>query len=110
MGGSHPNHMMNVEELSNDDIATILNGTSKSIKIEDATEVKVVISSFQTTKGGVSPSVIVAACPQSKNQSSEFIQAMDHAAACSAENKNCFTGFAVDGVSVESEGCTPQNL
>jgi hypothetical protein len=59
--------------------------------------------SFQTTKGGVSPSVIVAARHQSNNESSDFIQAMELEASCALENKTCFTGFAVDGVSVESE-------
>jgi hypothetical protein len=103
IGGTHPNHMVSVNDLSEDDIAAILNGTSKSISIEDATEVKVAIMSLQTTRGGVSPSVIVAARPQSNNESSDFIQAMEHAASCAAENKTCFTGFAVDGVSVESE-------
>eukprot|EP00957_Ditylum_brightwellii_P178697 13611206-Ditylum_brightwellii.AAC.2 len=103
IGGAHPSHMVNVESLPNHDIAVILNGTSKSIKIEEATEIKVTIMSFQTTKGGTSRSVIVAACPQSNNESSNFIHAMEHTASCAAENKTCFTGFAVDGLSVESD-------
>ena len=94
---------MDVHGLSKDDINAILDGTSKSMKLEEINEVKVSIVSFQSTKSGVSSSVIVSDCPQYKNETSDFLQAMEHAASVAAENKTCFTGFYVDGVSVESE-------
>ena len=53
--------------LSKDDINAIIGGTSKSMKLEEANEVKVSIMSFQSTKSGMSSSVIVAARPQSNN-------------------------------------------
>eukprot|EP00978_Attheya_sp_CCMP212_P004720 scaffold10357_cov66-Attheya_sp.AAC.6 len=76
IGGAHPNHKVDVTGLLNDDINVILDGTSKSIKLEEANEVKVAIVSFQSTKPGVSPSVIVAAHPQSNNETSDFVQAI----------------------------------
>ena len=94
---------MDIYGLSKDDINSSIEGTSKSMKLEEANEVKVSIMPFQSTKPGVSSSVIVDACPKSNNETSEFLQAMEHAASVEAENKTYFTGFAVDGVSVESE-------
>ena len=52
---------------------------------------------------GVSPSVIVTAHPQSSNETSDFVQAVEHVASVAAWNRTCFIGFVVDGVSVESE-------
>ena len=87
IGGAHQNHKIDVHGLSKYDINAILNGTSKSMKVEGGNEVKVSIMSFQYTKSGMSSSVIVATCPQSNNETSDFVQAMEHAASVAAENK-----------------------
>ena len=62
--------------------------------------------SFQGTPPGVSPMEIVAARPQSNNESNDFIKDMELAALSAARSSGagamCFVNFAVDGVSVES--------
>ena len=67
ISGAHPNHKVDVHGISKGDINAIHDGNSKSMKLEEANEVKVSIMSFQSTKSGMSSSVIVAARPQSNN-------------------------------------------
>ena len=61
---------------------------------------------FQNTPPGVSPSEIVAARPQSNNESNEFIVDMERSAALALHTTGAsatsFVNFAVDGVSCES--------
>ena len=63
--------------------------------------------SFQGTPPGVSPMEIVAARPQSNNESNDFIKDMELAASSAARSSGagamCFTNFAVDAVSCESQ-------
>jgi len=113
VGGGYPNHNVNIAGMDSDDVKSILNGTSKSTKIDLATEVKVAVMSFQSTEKGVAPSIVVAARPQSNNETSNFVQAMELAASKAAKELAAsepagatnyrFAGFAVDGVSVEGE-------
>ena len=68
-----------------------------------ASEVKMTVMSFQRSPPGVSPSAVVAARPQSNNESSDFIKEME-ATACAAGRKmgSRFLNITVDGVSCES--------
>ena len=63
--------------------------------------------SFQCTPPGVSPSEMIAARPQSNNESNEFIidmkRAVSQALQESSTNAKAFVNFAVDGVSCESK-------
>ena len=53
IGGSHPIHKVDVHGLSKDDINAVIDGTSKSMKLEEANELKVSSISFQSIKLGV---------------------------------------------------------
>ena len=61
---------------------------------------------FQNTPPGISPSEIVAARPQSNNESNEFIVDMERSTALALHTTGAsttsFVNFAVDGVSCES--------
>lgn len=78
--GASPSHIIDVHNISKTEIKDILNGTSKSFQVKEATEVKVAIMLFQWLPPGMSPSVVVAARPQTTNESSDFVQAMEVAA------------------------------
>ena len=58
--------------------------------------------SFQRSPKGVSPTEIVAARPQSNNESNQFIKDMESSASSavqlSGSQVNSFVNFSVDGV------------
>jgi len=104
IGGEHPNHLIDVSGKDKDAIKLILEGKDPIIgKIKAASEVKVTVMSFQHSPPGVPPTEIVAALPQSNNESNDFIVSMETAAmAASRSGLARFTNFCVDGVSVEA--------
>ena len=62
---------------------------------------------FQNTPDGVFPMEVVAARPQSNNESNDFIKEMESSATAAAHSSGsgamAFTSFAVDAVSCESK-------
>ena len=97
------NHKVDVDGLSNYDINATLYVNLKSMKLEEANEVKVEIMPFQSMNPGLSPIIIVAGHPQYSNETSAYVWDMYHAASIMVGNSTCFTGFAVNGVSVDIE-------
>jgi len=69
VGGEYPQHLIDIEGMSKQDVRKILDGASESGNIPLASEVKVAIMSFQGTPKGVPPFEVVAARPQSNNES-----------------------------------------
>ena len=61
IGGTFPNHVLDISDLPKYDVNNVIAGTSESVNINKATEVKVSVMSFQLTSLGVPPIVIVAA-------------------------------------------------
>ena len=57
---------------------------------------------FQSTPDGVPPTEIVAARPQSNNESNKFVQDIELAVSLALQSVKSFISFAVDGVSCES--------
>ena len=53
IGGAFPNHVFDISDLPKDDINNVIAGTSESVNINKATEVKVAVMSFQSTSSGV---------------------------------------------------------
>ena len=105
VGGEYPQHLIDIEGMSKQDVRKILDGASESGNIPLASEVKVAIMSFQGTPKGVPPFEVVAARPQSNNESNDFIKTMEQAASSAAvrNGRARFANFGVDGVSCESE-------
>eukprot|EP00957_Ditylum_brightwellii_P090950 6925878-Ditylum_brightwellii.AAC.1 len=91
--------------MDKSEIEEILKGTSKTLKLQKTTEVKVVILSFHSVDPDFSPYVIVAAHPQSNNQKSDFTKDMETAMSTVATRSPSvtFTNFEVDGVTLESD-------
>ena len=56
--------MLDIYDLPKYDVNNVIAGTSESVNINKATEVKVSVMSFQLTSLGVPPIVIVAAQSQ----------------------------------------------
>lgn len=107
VGGEFPNHLIDVETKSKEEIQDIIDGKSKEYgTIPKATEIKVTVMTFQGSPPGIPASEVVAARPQSNNESNEFIKSMTLAASSAAVSSGVgsmsFTNFAVDGVSCES--------
>ena len=135
LGGAHPAHMIDIANMTKGEVRQILDGKSKEHgKVELATEIKVcsycvllfllwrplanmlyvissfifkvTVMSFQGTPSGISPMEIVAARPQSNNESNDFIKDMELAASAAARSSGAgamsFTNYCVDGVSCES--------
>ena len=73
-------------------------------KISQASEIKVALLTFQSSPPGVPISELVAARPQSNNESNDFIKEIElEASASVSRNKQArFSNIAVDGVSCES--------
>ena len=67
---------------------------------------QVAILTFQSTPPGIPPSEIVAARPQSNNESNEFVKSMESSVALALQSlevkPKVFVSFGVDGVSCES--------
>ena len=117
IGGSAPQHYIPLEGKSKAEVMSIiqddtiyLNEKKERVRIDkipNAGEVKACIMTFQQSPKGVSPVVVVSVLPQSNNESNQFIVDMESCAARAMEkasiNSLSLTGFAVDGVSVESK-------
>lgn len=89
--------MVGIAGKTKEDIESLMKG------LEKASEVKAAVMSFQNCPKGVVPMVVIAARPQSNNETSSFTRLIETActAAASASGGR-FLGFAVDGVSLES--------
>ena len=107
IGGEYPTHLIDIKEKSKEDVRKILMGTSEEFgNIKTATEVKVAVMSFQRSPKGIPPFEVVAARPQSNNESNDFVKAMEKVAtavALRSGGRARFANFSVDGVSCESE-------
>ena len=64
--------MFDISDLPKDDVNTVIAGTSESVKITKATEIKVAVMYFHLKAEGVPPSVIVADQPQGTNEKRFF--------------------------------------
>ena len=95
--------MFGISNLPKDYINTVIEGTSASVKINKAAEVKVAVMSFQSMAAGVPPSVIVAAQPQGTNETIDFVKKLNATAIEAGYNNYSYTNFCVDGVSSESD-------
>ena len=80
IGVAFPNHGFDISNLPKDDVNDAISGTSVLVKINNSTEVKVSVMSFQSTASGVLPSFIVASQLQGTNKTSNFLQKLDAAA------------------------------
>ena len=103
IGGTLPNHVFNISDLPKDGVKAVISGTSASVKINKAAEVKVTVISFQSTAADVPPSFIVSGRPQGTNETSNFVQKLNAAAIEVGYNKPSYTNFCVDGASSESD-------
>ena len=76
------------------------------VNIPMATEVKVCVMTFQSCLPGIPHTEVVAAMPQSNNESNDFIVDMESASAKAMQltgvHPTSFINYAVDGVSCES--------
>ena len=77
ISSAFPNHVFDISDFPKDDIDNFIAGTSESMNINKATEVKVAVMPFQLTAAGVPPSVIVAAQPQGTNETRYFVQKLN---------------------------------
>ena len=81
VGGIHPHHFVDISGKNKEEVAAILDGTDpKYGEIEEATEIKLAVVTFQNIPPGVSPKEVIAERPQSNNDSNEFIKLMETAA------------------------------
>ena len=107
LGGEHPNDVIPIDGMSKEEVTAILDGKSMEYgDIEKCTEIKVAVMSFQSSPDGVAIYEIVAARPQSNNESNDFVKDMEAAASSAmisaGVHGSSFLNFAVDGVSCES--------
>ena len=72
IGGAFPNHVFDISNLPKDNVNNVIAGTSESVNINNAMEVKLAVMSFRSTASVVPPSVIVAAHPQGTNETSNL--------------------------------------
>ena len=103
IGGAFPNHVFDISDLPKDDVNNVIAGTSSSVKINKSTEVKVVVTSFQSTETVLPPSAIINAQPQGTNETSNFVHKLNAAAIEAGYNKSFYTDFCVDVVISESD-------
>ena len=105
IGGEYPNHLIDIKGKSKEEVDAILDGKDKRYGVlEEATEVKVAIATFQNCPPGLPPSEIIAARPQSNNESNDFVKEMEVVAtSISTLKQGRFSNFTVDGVSCESK-------
>ena len=104
IGGAHPHHLVDIEGRTKRDVQDILDGKSKAhSKITVASEIKVTAMSFQNSPDGIPTIEVVAARPQTNNESNTFVKLMENCAAQASSSAGArFVNFSVDGVSCES--------
>ena len=113
IGNEYPNHMIEMEGKTKCQINLLLDGISRKDidnnilgKINNATEVKVIIMSFQLSLPGMLNTEVIAARPQSNNESNDFIIDMERASARAMHSTGVYPtsvlNYAVDGVSCEN--------
>ena len=105
LGGASPNHMFRTENMTKDEIETIIYKTeSAPVNIIIVSEIKVVLMDFQHSPPGIPLIEIISTCPQSNNECSDFTTdaVEDVQVTISNMPQHSFMNFAVDSVSVET--------
>ena len=75
IGGEYPKHFIDIKGKSKYQVKKILDGKDDDMcKIDLASEIKVALLTFQSTPSGVPISELLAARPQSNNESNDFIK------------------------------------
>ena len=70
IGGAHPHHLVDIEGHTKTDVQEILDGNSKAHgKITVASKIKVTAMLFQNLPAGIPTIEVVAARPQTNNES-----------------------------------------
>eukprot|EP00957_Ditylum_brightwellii_P009279 701897-Ditylum_brightwellii.AAC.1 len=97
--------MIPIKGRSSDKVEKILGGKHKLFgKINPAYDDKVAVMPFQHSPAGVPRTVIIAALPQSNNESNDFINIMENMAVSVAHLHNGrLITFAVDAMSAKSQ-------
>ena len=73
IGGAYPDHAIDVAGLSKDERDKRMKSlVQQDDNVEYATEVNIYVASFQQTPSGISPSMIIAALPQTTNHSNNW--------------------------------------
>ena len=73
VGGAYPNHAIDVSSLSRHERQQRLKSLiNQEEDVEYATEVNVYVASFQQTPLGMTPSLVIAALPQTTNHSNDW--------------------------------------
>jgi hypothetical protein len=106
IGGEYPKHFIDIKGKSKEQVTKVLDGTDDIMcKIAEATEIKVALLTFQSSPPGVPISELVAARPQSNNESNDFIKEieLEASASVSRHKQARFSNISVDGVSCESK-------
>ena len=104
VGGAHPKVLIDISGKSKEYVDLVLAGKDPEHgKIPLASEVKIAVVTYQGSPPGINPSEIVAARPQTNNESNDFIMEMERAASAISKSTGAsFTNITVDGVSCES--------
>ena len=108
VGGEFPNHFIPTEGMTGDQVQEIIDGKSKKYgKIPEASEEKFALIVFQEGPPGMPKMEVIAARPQSNNESNDFVTSVENTVSAAMEATNThptsFVNFAVDGVSCESK-------
>ena len=104
VGAAHPKQLIDISGKSKDNVRLILDGKDPEHgTIPLASEIKIAVVTYQGGPVGINPSEIVAARPQTNNESNDFIMEMERAASAISKSTGAsFTNITVDGVSCES--------
>ena len=113
IGGEFPNHMIEIEGKTKGQINLLLDGISRNDqdnnilgKINNATEVKVCVISFQLSLYGMPHTEVISPRPQSNNKSNDFIIDMKRASSRAMHSTGIHPtsvlNYAMDGFSCES--------
>ena len=73
VGGAYPHHFIDVSSLSPDERQKRLKSlVNEEGDVNYATEVNMYVASFQQTPRGMTPSMVIAALPQTTNHSNDW--------------------------------------
>lgn len=73
VGGAAPNHYISLEGLDKDGVAKLLKECLDGEHGQLASEIKVVVLTFQQTPPGMSPYLVLVGRPQSKNENTDWV-------------------------------------
>ena len=105
IGGAHPNRLIDIEGRTKTDVQKILDGNSTTHDIFFvANKIKVTAMLFQNSPAGIPPIEVVAARPQTSNESATFANMMEKCAGQASSGAGArVVNFSVDGVSCEAK-------